>query len=198
MKNNYLHILIAVVLFFIGGFFGYKIKRCHEIIKTVRSTDTVYQGYPINSTIIKTKPVNIPYPVLVKGRDSIINIHDTAFLDYPTYTIVDTLRYVDSNSADINVAITDLGNCFGIIERKYIFSGKLTQKIVTNTITNEIAIPPPFISLNAGASISFSNKWKAFDVAPAVGISIRKKHNLIYSYGINTSTHNVSALTTIW
>lgn len=191
MNKNTITILAIAFLatFLIGGFTGYKIKKCPVIVSTVTELDTVYYPLPIQK-VIETKPINVPY--LVKGETSIVEIHDTTFLDYPTFTSTDTLRH-DS----LYIAISDIGNCYGIIERKSQFGGHLTGRTVIQTITNNIVIPPPFISLSVGASASFSGKWNAFDVGPAVSLSFRQKHQIGYSYGLNTSTHNVYLQTKI-
>lgn len=191
MINKTLLIVIAVVLLLIGVGIGYRLKQCPNIANTVHTTDTIYQGYPIIDTEIVTKPIT---KVVIKEvvRQVLVHKKDTIMLDYPEWEQYDSLSY-----EGIKVGITDRGNCNGVIERKSKFSGELKERIVTNTITNNVVLPPPLLSLYAGASASFSNRWKAFDVAPAVSVAIRQRHIINYSYGINTSTHNFSIQTKI-
>jgi len=199
MDKNRIYVLMVagIILLFIGGFIGWKLKKCPIIVSTVTNLDTVYYPIPLVSKIIETKPVNVPYPV----KGDIREIHDTSFLDreeLPTYKSDDTLRYSSIDGTDsFYVAVSDLGNCYGIIERKSTFGGNLTGRIITKETINNIEVPPPFISLSAGVSTSFSTRWKAFDVGPAISLSIRKKHSATYSYGLNTSTHNFTLQTQI-
>jgi len=189
--NKTLLIIVAIILILIGGFVGYKLKQCPGIVNTVYATDTIYQGYPIVDTEIVTKPIT---KVVIKEvvRQVLVNKTDTITIDYPEWEQTDRITY-----EGLNIDINDKGNCNGVIERKSKFSGELKERIVTNTVTNNVALPPPFLSLYAGASASFSNRWKAFDVAPAVSMAIRQRHIINYSYGINTSTHNFSIQTKI-
>lgn len=187
-------ILVAISLFggvVIGGFCGYKLKQCPKIVSTVTTTDTVYQGYPIHDTFILSKPINRETTKEVV-RQVLVTNTDTVFLDYPEFRQTDKITY-----EGLIINISDRGNCNGVIERKSTFTGELKERIVTNTITKNVSIPQPLFSLSAGASASFSNKWKAFDVGPTIGLSIRKRHNVNYSYGLNTSTHNITITTHI-
>lgn len=190
MKNQYIYIG-AIILLLVGGFCGYKLKQCAEIVSTVTTTDTIYEGYPIHDTFIVSKPINHETAKEVV-RQVLVTNTDTVFIDYPEFKQTDKLTY-----EGLVINISDRGNCNGVIERKSTFTGELKERVITNTVTKNVSIPPPLLSLSAGASASFSNKWKAFDIGPAVGISIRKKYQALYSYGLNTSTHNITISTLI-
>lgn len=192
-SNNYILGGIAIILLLsLGGIIGYKLKKCPIVNNTVYSTDTVYQGYPIIDTYRTSYPINKPYFISVPSKP--VNVHDTVFLeDYaPSFESIDTLRY-----QDLYVSIKDKGNCTGIIERQSVFGGNLKERIITNEIKTILQAPIPFLTLHAGVSASFSNRWKAFDVGPAASIVIRQRHIINYNYGINTSTHNFSLQTKI-
>jgi hypothetical protein len=190
MKNQYIYIG-AIILLLVGGFCGYKLKQCAEIVSTVITTDTIYEGYPIHDTFIVSKPINHETAKEVV-RQVLVTNTDTVFIDYPEFKQTDKLTY-----EGLVINISDRGNCNGVIERKSTFTGELKERVITNTVTKNVSIPPPLLSLSVGASASFSNKWKAFDIGPAVGISIRKKYQALYSYGLNTSTHNITISTII-
>lgn len=195
-NNNTLTIIIAVVTFVLGLVAGCHIKKCPVIESSNTIIDTVYQGYPIIDTYRISKPVNIPYPVHVPGK--VIRITDTVFRNVvkPTFTAEDTLRY-QKNGNNIFVAISDKGNCDGIISRGSVFGGDFKERVITVNTTNTVIKPYPFMALYAGASASFSGRWKAFDVGPAVSVSFRQRHNIGYSYQLNTSTHNLTLQTRI-
>lgn len=199
MKNQYV-LIGAILLLLIGGFCGYKLKQCPAITNTVIDIDTVYVDHPIIDTNIKSRPKNV-----VKSRSKsfvsevpkptdhpIAKTPDPELPECTEWEQTDRLEY-----KGLIIDISDKGNCAGVFERNTNFSGVVTIPVITKSSTNNASIPPPFLSLYAGASASFSNRWKAFDVGPAVGVSIRKRHNFDYSYGVNTSTHIITLKTQI-
>lgn len=187
MNKNYTILTIALVVgFLIGGWAGCHFKKCPEMASVETRIDTVFSSYPIVDTFMTSKPVN-KYIYKTVHVQPTLQGKDTIWVNHPKWESFDTLRH-----EGLFVSISDIGDCSGVMDRKAVFSGSLKERIITNTITNNVLVPPPMISLHAGASASFSNRWKAFDVAPVVTLAWRQKHLASYSYGLNTSTHTVS------
>ncbi len=175
-------------------FLGRQSKRCDSIQDVIIEkvvTDTIYKTYPVYQ---QGKSIPITYTIykdkLVRKTDTIYKQID--FSNCPDFVSVDTLKY-----EGLSVAINDTGNCKGITSRNTTFFGSLPERIITNT--NYVTLPhiEPLISFHAGASASFSNKWKVFDVGPNLMLSLRNKHNASISYMMNTSTINLNISTRI-
>lgn len=188
------NLIWALCIFIVGIIIGYNIKKCPVITNTVTITDTVYSSYPIIDTYKVTIPINKPFFVTVSGKKEKVYIYDTVKIgnDLITFESHDTLKH-----EDIFVTLFDKGNCNGIFERKSIFGGEMKERIINNEITKTVLAPLPFVTLHAGASASFSNRWNAFDVGPALTLVIRQKHVIGYDYGLNTSTHKITLQTKI-
>ncbi len=194
MKNNTQNIIVVFVLILavVCGIIGYKLKKCNILIPaTVVSHDTLYSSYPVYIEA-PSKPITI---TKTETKYLTITKYDTTILEktYSTFTSSDTITPVEG----FHVAILDTGNCYGILNRNTKIFGSLPERIITNTVTNTIVKSQPFLTLHAGASASFSNRWNAFDVGPAASVVIRQRHIIYYNYGINTSTHNFSLQTKI-
>lgn len=186
-KFYYVLLILGLLLSFI---LGYKTRKCPTIVSTVHTVDTTYQDYPIHDTVKLSAPLVIKWK---PAKQILVTKTDTVFLDYPEWETSDTLAY-----EGIRVNLKDRGNCSGIIERTHKFSGTLKERIITKTELQTVKDPAPLLTLYAGASASFSNKWKAFDIGPAIGISLKQKHLINYSYGLNTSTHEITLMTAVW
>ncbi len=194
MNKNTENLIWALCIFIVGIIIGYNIKKCPVITNTVTTIDTVYSSYPLIDTYKVNVPVNKPFFVTIPGKKEKVYVYDTVKIgnDLITFESRDTLKH-----DGMFVALFDKGNCNGIFERKSIFGGEMKERIINNEITNTVLAPLPFVTLHAGASASFSNRWNAFDVGPATSIVIRQRHIIHYNYGINTSTYNFSLQTKI-
>ena len=183
VKNAY-WVIITLIIMTIVFFMGRGSKKCPKIeIKTTTTTiiDTI--KVPIESPLLESKPVSkvIPKPKIINTVTTYTQeIHDTIFLDYPTFEAKDTLRYKNQF-----VAILDSGNCSGILNRHYQFGGSEERIVVNNHITNTIVRPIPLLEVYGGFQL---NKK---DIGPLVQLSIKQKLNLGYSYMITSQTHNL-------
>jgi len=183
----FLTLLFLLLVTFISGIFiGRSYKK--NTIQTITKIDTIINYVTIkDSIIIHTKPTNT---ILYKTINKVNNVTkiDTSI----GFTSTDTLRF-DS----LFVAITDTGNCNGIINRQSVFGGKIITKEISKTITKEIEKPTPLFQINAGVQSSFIGKWENVDLGPAIQVQLKQKYSVGYSYLIGSSTHNISLLTKI-
>jgi len=186
--NKYLGIAIGIVFFLISFSVGRWSKQCATISNTVYKTDTLYMKEPIVAmpviSIPKNKEIHIINKIVYK--DSLINIHDTLYMESPLFESVDTLRY-----KGIYVSIIDTGNCTGILSRQSLFGGELETKVITNTITNNVIIPPHFLTLYGGANSKFSKEFLLNDIGPIIELSIKQKYNVGYAYFLNSGQHTI-------
>jgi hypothetical protein len=195
MKNNVQNIIVvfALILAVICGVIGYNLKKCNTIVpSTIVIHDTSYSSYPVyidTHSVPTSKPIsnkpNIKYAAVTE--------HDTIYLEkeYPTFTSSDTITPVKG----FHVAILDTGNCYGILHRGTKIFGAFPERIIINTVTNTISRPVPLFTLYAGVQGSFSTKWKAVDVGPAISLVLKNKHSLGYGYQLNTGTHSLTLKT---
>lgn len=189
---NTTNLILGIALVICGGVIGYNLKKCDPIISEIKTIDTVYQSYPIYDTFKISYPKNV---VIEKTKIETKYVHDTTIkniFNEGSFTSIDTLSH-----DGIKVAILDKGNCNGIYSRSSLFFGTQNEKVVTQTIEKVVQKQHQLFTIMAGVSASFSNKWNAFDVAPAASVNIKNKFYIGYSYGINTSTHNLSLQTKI-
>ena len=206
-QNNKLYIVILAIAMVLAFFLGRQSKKCESIKDVIIEkvvTDTVYRDAPIEPKTIHSVPKNVNKNTNynsdknIKGIDFSLNIQkkaaDTNYNSDLHYDFeqLDTLDY-----KGLKIAVKDKGNCFGVYDRNTTFFGSLPERIITNT--NYVTLPhiEPLFSIHAGASASFSNRWKVFDVGPNLMISLSNKHNASISYMMNTSTINLNLSTRI-
>lgn len=179
--QNAFWVIVTLIIMTIIFFMGRGSKHCPKIeIKTTTTIDTF--KIPIKSPVLESKPVSkvLPSKIINTVTTYTQEVHDTTFLDYPTFQAKDTLRYKDQF-----VAILDSGNCSGILNRYYQFGG-LEERIVSNThTTNTIVRPVPLFGVYGGFQLNRK------DIGPLVQLSIKQKLNLGYSYMITSQTHNL-------
>ena len=189
---NTTNLILGIALMICGCIVGYNLKKCDPIISEIKTTDTVFVTKQIHDTPKVSYPKNV---VIEKTKIETKYVHDTMIkniFNEGSFTSIDTLSHDGTK-----VAILDKGNCNGIYSRSSLFFGTQNEKVITKTIEKTVIKQPQFITLMAAASASFSNKWNAFDVAPTASVNIKNKFYIGYSYGINTSTHNLSLQTKI-
>lgn len=194
-KNKIILIVIIIASIIIGAIIGYRLHKCNSIESKVIKTDTIYRSYPIEVE----KQTSKPSSTIIK-KDTIIitknkNVYDTVFINSsnPGYIYSDTINY----DSTMYVSINGVGNCSGIIQRDALFHGTMKERIITNTITNNIAIPRNLIQINAGVTSSFANNFKTIDVGPCVMLSIRNNKTISYSYLIGNKSNQISVTTKI-
>ena len=73
MNKNLIVAIAAIVLLIIGGFVGYKLKRCPVIESQVVKYDTVFVEKPIVDIQKVSYPVNIPFSVYVPGKTKYVH-----------------------------------------------------------------------------------------------------------------------------
>jgi hypothetical protein len=178
--------IIAGLCAYIAGLHIYiSQKKCPEIVKTITKIDTAYiSSSPV---VIKSKPVNtIQYKTITrveKGETIIDTLFQFVNDCDMTYSSVDTLR-----NDSVWVAINDNGDCFGIQDRTAIWGGK--EKVITHTITNNIATPPQVFTLYGGVSNQIYNK-QIKDVTPNAMLVYKNKFGVEYGYGVLQKSHNI-------
>jgi hypothetical protein len=217
-QQFFIALFILLGLFSTTGFLvGRWSKQCPELITQSIVSDTAEKYVPItggagNPLTVITEPTNAPYIPHIEQKTKVSKPKSPAksVFEIPhiitqnkdtckeplqraiTFTSKDTLRF-DS----LYVAISDTGNCDGIITRQSTFGGKIKEKTITNTITKVVQNPTPLFQLNAGVQSSFSNHWKVQDIGPALQLQLKQKFTVGYSYMINSQLHNISLLTKI-
>jgi hypothetical protein len=193
-KTFYISLAVLMALVFTGGYFtGRHFKQCPEVVKEIFTTDTVEKYVGSSPLYLESKPHNVIIDHnMVKNIHDTINSHDTLYKEYPTFSSIDTLR-----NDSLFVAITDTGNCNGILTRHSVFGGKIKEKTITNTIIKVVQKPTPLFQLNAGVQCSFSNQWKVQDIGPVIQLSLKQKFSVGYSYMVGTSSHNILLTTKI-
>lgn len=175
------YIIIGVLLIIITQ------HKCPHIEKTVTKTDTTYIEQP--PRLVFSSPVNI-----TKWKhDTIIsevvkNHYDTTIItkfkpSQSTFQSLDTLRF-DS----LGIALNHKGNCLGIQQTTGVLFGK--RKVITNTITNNIATPPQVFSLYGGVSNQIYNK-QIQDITPNAMLLYKEKFGIEYGYGVLQQSHNI-------
>jgi hypothetical protein len=205
-QQFFIALLILLGLVFTAGYFvGRWSKQCPAIINETKSSDTTTNyvpisggggspltviTYPKNATIPNNNQIENKRELCLKPSTKLI--HDTIFKEYPTFASVDTLR-----NDSLFVAITDTGNCNGIITRHSVFGGKIKEKTINNTITKVIEKPIPIFQLNGGVQSSFSNQWQVREIGPILQVQLKQKFTVGYTYFVNSQTHNISLLTKI-
>lgn len=194
-QNNKLFILILAIAMVLTFFLGRQSKKCASIESVITEkvvTDTVYTSYPV---YLETKSKPITYTIY---KDKLVSKTDTIYdqIDFIN-DCMESISFDTLNYEGLKVAIQDSINCTGITSRNTIFFGTLPERIITNT--NYVTLPhiEQLLSVHAGASASFSNKWKVFDVGPNLMLSLKNKHNVSISYMMNTSTINLNLSTRI-
>ena len=163
--------------------------ECPEVVREVTRLDTLYvrsspvtiEGKPIN-TIIKKYDTIIE---VVKGKE-VVRV-DTFYkhIDKQAiFTNVDTAR-----NDSLGVALSQTGNCQGIIKSNFTFFGK--QKVITNTTVRTISQPPAVFKLYAGAQISFKDTIS--DFSPGAMLIYKENTSFNYHYGIKTGQHTIGS-----
>jgi len=204
-QNNKLYIVILAIAMVLAFFLGRQSKKGESIKDVIIEkvvTDTVYRDAPIEPKTIHSVPKNVNIktnyssdlkrnriPLSLNMAEKAVDTNSDLHYDFEQ---LDTLDY-----KGLKIAVKDKGNCFGVYDRNTTFFGSLPERIITNT--NYVTLPhiEPLFSIHAGASASFSNRWKVFDVGPNLMISLRNKHNASISYMMNTSTINLNLSTRI-
>lgn len=191
---NTTNLIIGIALVICGGVIGYNLKKCDPIISEIKTTDTVYQSYPIYDTFKISYPKNV---VIEKTKIETKYVHDTMIkniFNEGSFTSIDTLSHDGTK-----VAILDKGNCNGIYSRSSLFFGTQNEKVITQTIEKTVIKQPQLFSLYAGANMSFINtkidtnyRFKAIDFGPTLGLNFKNKAQATYQYGIKTNQHNLS------
>lgn len=182
----------------VGGMTGYNLHpNCESKQEFIYKTDTIEHYVSGSPFTIISKPINTIIhdtfnQIKVVQKLNTKYIHDTTFLEYPTFTSYERIKY-DS----LYVDITDTGNCNGIITRHSVFGGKIKERIITNTIEKIVNQPISLFQLNAGLKTTFTNKWQLQDLAPSVQLSFKQKHSIGYDYQIQSKQHSLTFLTKI-
>jgi hypothetical protein len=221
-QQFFLALLILLILVFTAGILvGRWSKQCPIVIAATKSSDTTETYVPItigagSPLTVISKPANAPYIPHIQNKTKLHQLKSpvNSVFEIPhispqnketfkdsckelcqepiTFTAKDTIRF-DS----LYVAISDTGNCKGIITRHSVFGGKIKEKTITNTITQVVQYPTPVFQLNAGVQSSFTNQWQVRDIGPAVHLQLKQKFTVGYTYMVNSQTHNISLLTKI-
>lgn len=215
-QQFYIVVLVWTALVFTAGILvGRWSKQCAVVTAETTMSDTTDTYVPITggagspitvitypqnkliapkTTKIASNTKKVAKNAIVVNRDTCFEFIDTCieFLNTkePIFTATDTLCF-DS----LFVAITDTGNCNGIISRHSFFGGKIKEKTITNTITKVVTKPLSLFQLNGGIQSSFNTQWQVQDIGPALQLQLKQKHAVGYSYMISTGTHNISLLT---
>lgn len=192
-RSNIVIILVAFGLFIAGYFIGYNygVKKQKTLLVQTEVHDTSYSSYPIEVE----KLVSVPKNVII-NKDVVRFVKydsiscDTFYNQIPLFASTDTLRF-DS----LFVAISDTGNCYGVINRHSVFGGFQKERIITNTITNTITKPISLFQLNAGVGTTLSSDYKFVDVSPMLQLIFKQKAIIGYGYRLNERSHNIQLTT---
>jgi len=182
----------ALICFGIGFFIAKSYYGRKVVTNTVVKTDTFISYVPVEHDV-KSEPINkiirLNNPTIITKE---INryIHDTLTQkDTATFTASDTITY-----NGLFVAINDVGNCGGIIQRNSKFLGKIEQKTIEKTITNTVVKKPNLFALYAGIEVANINVANYKNFAPAVSLMIKDKYNLGASYNTFNQQTNANFL----
>lgn len=191
MKRQTIYIIIALIAStLLGAIFGYSIKKCNKVVSRIEVHDTTYRSYPVTIEVHDTsfkKSTKFIHDTFIVNHKT--NKNDTIFINkdcigfYSNDTIIfDSL---------ISVNIQDVYNCNGRVKRDSKLIGNLKERVINNTITNNILLPRNIFQLNAGITSNFTTK-KLLDLGPCVSLSYKDRFNLSYSYLIDSRVHSAS------
>ena len=195
MKNNLKQIMLCCATAIIGILIGYGIQgHINDMNIESKKTDTVYSyktvkvqatSKPTNTVINPVTKTSIRIKYVDSGHvqfDTIV-LHDTAFIDRPTFVSSDTL-HLDQ----FTVMIQDTGNCEGILKRHVDFEGSFRTVTVTNTITQKQKVK--LFSLFAGAGMDLKQK-NMVDGGPVLQLGIKNKISAGWMYHIHDRNNSL-------
>lgn len=158
--------------------------RCGAIVVREK-VDTLYMQ--IDTTFESTQVNKIIGKPLIKWRHDTLRLTDTLFEFIPddgyTFEAVDTIRH-DGQF----VALVDSGDCFGIKRRIATWGGH--DKVITKTITQQVANRVPFLSLYATMQASVKDSALT-GITPGAMLLFGQRAGVGYGYNLATHTHQV-------
>lgn len=184
MNKNTLFIgILFIILAFVLGF---NIGRVRNT-QTITTTDTVYSTIKLTDTVIQSGVTSVKTRV-IPGTNTI----DTVYLNPVDWTYIaeDTINY-----KGLYALISDTGNCYGIINRGVKWSGELPSRTIYSTTTRTITQNPKTLSLFAGGIVGL-NKGK-LDVGPSIGVDLKNKFHIYYSFMVMNGSSNILLTTKI-
>jgi hypothetical protein len=180
--------ILLCIIFFTGFWAGRTTKHCAEIVQEILTTDTLIQYVSSSPLTITSKPkvtvMEKPIMELItKYVDTGINVilikRDTINISNGQWSAIDTLQ-----NDSLFVAITDTGDCNGILTRHSVFGGKIKERTINNTILKVVQKPTPLFSLYAGIAVNGTIPFALKDMGPIATLGIKDAQLISLGYGL--------------